>query len=276
MKKDVGAAVLETDTWPQPRRIGAINWLGLWTLTRREIMRFMKIYTQSLLAPTVMTLLFYAVFALAMGGNGRMMGTLPFMTFVTPGLIIMSVAPNAFFNTAVSLVLSKLQGNIVDMLMPPLSALELTIGYTLGGVARGVAVGVLSIAALACVSDIVVLHRGYVIFHMVMGSMMLALIGLITGICSKDFDHLGAVQNFIVLPATFLSGTFYSINQLPGAWKLVCHLNPFFYMIDGFRYGFTGIADGSLYAGSWILVSVNLTMFLVAYILFATGYKLKS
>ncbi len=261
---------------PSPRSFGAVNWVGLATLVRREVMRFMKIHTQSLLAPMVMTLLFYAIFALAMGGEGRRIGAVPFMHFVAPGLIMMTVAQNAFFNTSVSMVLSKLQGNIVDLLMPPLSALELTLGYTIGGIARGVAVGLLSMAALAFVSDMGIVHAGFVAFYLVIGSTMLALVGLVTGIWAQDFDRLGAIQNFVVMPATFLSGTFFSLSQLPGAWKLVGHLNPFFYVIDGFRYGFTGVAEGSLTAGFLVITGLNIALFAGAYTMFAKGYKLKA
>src|SRR5262249_13854241 len=143
-------------------------------------------------------------------------------------------------------IISKVQGNIVDILMPPLSAIELTAGFVLGGIVRGLVVGLVSIGALAGFAPLPITNFGFIAYHTVMGSMMLALLGLIGGIWSDKFDHLAAVQNFIVMPATFLSGTFYTAAQLPPAWQFLCHLNPFFYMIDGFRYGFIGVSDGTL------------------------------
>jgi ABC-2 type transport system permease protein len=261
---------------PQPRNIGAVNWLGLSVLTGKEIGRFLKVYAQTMAAPVITTLLFYAVFDLALGGSNRMVGNVPYLVFLPPGLIMMSMAQNAFANTSSSIVISKVQGNIVDVLMPPLSALELTIGYTLGGIARGVMIGIVSILALAAFVDMPIAHIGFIIYHGLMGSMMLALLGLIGGIWSEKFDHLAAVQNFIVMPATFLSGTFYTADRLPESWRFLCHLNPFFYMIDGFRYGFIGVSDGTLDFGVVIMLLINAALITVAYGLISSGYKLKS
>ncbi len=261
---------------PRPRVLGPVNWLGLWTLTGKETGRFMKVYAQTIVAPVITTLLFYLVFSLALGGAQRMIGDIPYMVFLAPGLIMMSMAQNAFANTSSSLVISKVQGNIVDVLMPPLSAMELTLGYTLGGIARGVVVGVVSILVLAVLLHLPIANPFYIVYHAVMGSMMLALLGLIGGIWSNKFDHLAAVQNFIIMPATFLSGTFYTADRLPEAWRFLCHLNPFFYMIDGFRYGFIGVSDGTLGTGLIVLAVSNLVLLAVAYRMIATGYKLKS
>jgi ABC-2 type transport system permease protein len=261
---------------PQPRQLGAVNWLGLWTLTGKETGRFIKVYAQTILAPVITTLLFYMVFALALGGNQRMVGTIPYLDFLAPGLIMMSMAQSAFANTSSSIVISKVQGNIVDVLMPPLSPMELTLGYTLGGVARGLVVGLASITVLAVFVTLPVSHIGYILYHAMMGSMMLALLGTIGGIWSSKFDHLAAVQNFIIMPATFLSGTFYTADRLPETWRFLCHLNPFFYMIDGFRYGFIGVSDGTLGTGLIMLGTINVILLGTAYALIATGYKLKS
>ena len=264
--------------FPPPRlyATGPVNWLGLWTLTAKETSRFLKVYAQTIVAPVVTTLLYYIVFALAFGGLRRTIGAMPYLTFLAPGLVMMSMAQNAFANTSSSLVISKVQGNIVDVLMPPLSALELTVGYTAGGVARGLAVGVVSIVLLMIFTHIPAAHPFYIAYHALAGSMMLALLGIIGGIWAEKFDHLAAVQNFIIMPATFLSGTFYSANQLPGAWKLLCHLNPFFYMIDGFRYGFIGTADGNTGIGLLVMAVTDLLLLLLAYKMIAAGYKLKS
>jgi ABC-2 type transport system permease protein len=161
-------------------------------------------------------------------------------------------------------------------LMPPLSAMELTVGYTLGGIVRGVVVGAVSILVLAFLLHLPIANPFYIAYHALMGSMMLALLGLIGGIWSNKFDHLAAVQNFIIMPATFLSGTFYTADRLPEAWRFLCHLNPFFYMIDGFRYGFIGVSDGTLGTGIIVLAVSDLFLLAVAYRMIATGYKLKS
>jgi ABC-2 type transport system permease protein len=231
-----------------------VNWLGLRVLIGKETGRFLKVYAQTIIAPVINTLLFYIVFAFALGGSQRTIGDLPYLTFLAPGLVMMSMAQNAFANTSSSIVSSKIQGNIVDVLMPPLSAFELTAGYTIGGVLRGVVVGCASI----------------------MGSMMLALMGVLGGIWSEKFDHLAAVQNFIVMPATFLSGTFYTADKLPETWRFLAHLNPFFYMIDGFRYGFIGESDGTLHVGLIVLAIINILLLTFAYRLISSGYKLKA
>ena len=259
-----------------PRPIGAVNWRGLWVLIGKETGRFVKVYAQTIIAPVVSTLLFYIVFAFALGGNQRNMGDVPYLTFLAPGLVMMSMAQNAFANTSSSLLISKVQGNIVDVLMPPLSAPEFLAGYTIGGIARGLAVGAVSVACLACFTSLGLYSLPYILYHAVMGSMMLALMGLIGGIWAEKFDHMATIQNFIVMPATFLSGTFYTADRLPDAWQVVCHLNPFFYMIDGFRYGFIGQSDGTLHIGLLVMLFVNLALTWLAYRMIASGYKLKS
>jgi ABC-2 type transport system permease protein len=261
---------------PRPRELGAVNWLGLWTLTGKETTRFVKVYAQTIAAPVINTLLFYLVFSLALGGNNRMIGDVPYMEFLAPGLIMMSLAQNAFANTSSSIVISKVQGNIVDVLMPPLSAFEFTAGYTLGGIARGLTVGLVSIIVLSLLMHLPISNPFFIIYHAFMGAMMLALLGLIGGIWSEKFDHLAAVQNFIIMPATFLSGTFYTADRLPESWRFLCHLNPFFYMIDGFRYGFIGISDGTLGTGLVVMAAINLALALLAYKMIDAGYKLKS
>lgn len=260
----------------RPRPIGMVNWRGLWVLIGKEIGRFVKVYAQTIVAPVVTTLLFYIVFAFALGGNQRSIGAIPYLSFLAPGLIMMSMAQNAFANTSSSLVISKVQGNIVDVLMPPLSAFELTAGYTIGGIARGLAVGVVSVGILACFTALGIQSLPYVLYHAVMGSMMLSLMGLIGGIWAEKFDHMATVQNFIIMPATFLSGTFYTADRLPDGWQLLCHLNPFFYMIDGFRYGFIGESDGTLHIGLLVMAAVNILLAWAAYALISRGYKLKS
>ncbi|MBM3573006.1 MAG: multidrug ABC transporter permease [Alphaproteobacteria bacterium] len=259
-----------------PKSFGALNWHGLWTLYAKEVRRFVKVATQTILAPMVTTLLFYAVFALALGGAVDRAGGVPYLEFLAPGLIIMAMAQNAFANTSSSISIAKVQGNIVDVLMPPLEAVELIIAYALGGVSRGLVVGLAVALAMIPFVPIHITHPGYVVFHGIMASLMLSLLGIAGAIWSEKFDHLAAVTNFAITPFAFLSGTFYSIERLPAAWNVIAHLNPFFYMIDGFRYGFIGHADGSLGAGIMVMIAVNAGLWLLCHGMFATGYKLKA
>ncbi|MEQ8193135.1 MAG: ABC transporter permease [Rhodospirillales bacterium] len=252
------------------------NWLGVRTLYVREVRRFLKVYTQTLLAPIVTTLLFMAIFALALGGAVRTVAGVPFLEFLGPGLVMMAMAQNAFANTSSSIMVSKVQGNIVDILMPPLTAHELTLCMVMGGATRGLLVGLLVTLAMSLFVTVHIHHPGYIVFHAVMASMMLASLGIIAGIWSDKFDQMAGVTNFVITPLAFLSGTFYSIERLPEAVQIAAHFNPFFYMIDGFRYGFIGHADGSLMAGVAVLAGVNAVLWVVCYRMFYTGYKLKS
>lgn len=258
------------------RVIGAVNWVGLYTLTAREIGRFMKVKGQTISAPVISALLYYLVFSVAIGDHASGVPGVSFLQFLAPGLIIMSVAQNAFANTSSSLVIAKVQGNIVDVLMAPLSAGEFTVAYMAGGVARGLVVGAASAVTLLLLIPMPVQHPFHALFHAVSGSMMLALLGLIGGIWADRFDRLAAAQNFIILPLTFLSGTFFSVHQLPPEWQFLCHANPIFYMIDGFRYGFAGIADADIHLGAAVVTLTNLALLTIAYVMLRTGYKLKS
>lgn len=256
--------------------MGAVNWIGLWTLYLREVRRFVKVYTQTLMAPVVTTLLFLAIFALAIGGAVREVGGVPFLEFLAPGLIVMAIAQNAFANTSSSIMISKLQGNIIDTLMPPFTAHELTFGMAMGGATRGVVVGLVVGLAMTPFVAIDVQHWGFVVYHAFMASLMLSLLGVIGGIWSEKFDHIAAVTNFVVTPLSFLSGTFYSIQRLPEAAQVIAHLNPFFYMIDGLRYGVIGTADGSLAAGIVVMAGGNVALWWLCTWMFQSGYKLKA
>ncbi len=261
---------------PSPRAFGAVNWLGLWTLYAKEVRRFAKVATQTLLAPLVTAMLYLAIFVLAIGDADRRIGDVPFEAFLAPGLIMMAIVQNAFANTSSSIMIAKIQGNIVDTLMPPLSPGELTCGFALGGLTRGLAVGMVMWLAMIVVVPLAMHDFVFVLFHAVAASLMLSLLGIVGAIWSEKFDHLAAVTNFIITPFAFLSGTFYSITALPEFWYGVAQLNPFFYMIAGFRYGFTGHADGSLAAGLAVLTIVNVVLWASAHWMFARGYRLKA
>lgn len=261
---------------PAPRQIGVFNGRGTWTLYLKEVRRFMKVGQQTLMAPVVTTLLFLAIFTLALGGDRRSIAGVPFDQFLAPGLVMMAIAQNAFANTSSSLVISKVQGNIVDVLMPPLSPSELTLGYALAGVTRGAMVGAVCVLAMTFFVETHVRDIGLILYHAAMASLMLSLLGLMGGIWADKFDHIAAVTNFVVTPAAFLSGTFYSIESLPGVWNGIAHANPLFFLIDGFRAGFIGRADGPLLAGALVVAAVNALLWAVCHWMFKRGYKLKA
>lgn len=259
-----------------PRQFGAINWIGLATLYRKEVRRFWSVATQTIVAPMVTTLLFLAVFVLALGRQAGEVGGVPYMEFLAPGLIMMAMTQNAFANTSSSLLIAKIQGNIVDLLMPPLSPLETTLALALGGLTRGLVVGLATAVAIWLFVPLSAAQPLFLIFHALMASLMLAQVGVLTGIACDKFDHLGAVTNFIVTPLAFLSGTFYSTERLPEIGQILAHLNPLFYMIDGFRYGMIGHNDGSLLLGVIVLSGSNLLLLIVNYRAFRRGWHLKA
>jgi ABC-2 type transport system permease protein len=260
--------------WKNP---GDHNWLGVWTLYMREVRRFTKIYAQTMLAPVVTTLLFLAVFSLVIGPRTKsVVGGVPFLEFLVPGLIMMAIAQNAFGNTSSSIVVAKIQGNIVDTLMPPFSADELTLAIALGGATRGIAVGLSVAVAMSFFVPIHLHNVGFIVFHGFMASLMLSLLGLMGGIWSVKFDHIAAVTNFVVTPLSFLSGTFYSIQRLPELAQTIAHFNPFFYMIDGFRYGFIGASDTEPMHGLAVMTGINITLWLICRQMFKIGYKLRA
>jgi len=188
----------------------------------------------------------------------------------------MAMVQNAFANTSSSIVSAKVQGNIVDILMPPLSPWELALGVVGGGMTRGLLVGLTVAVAMTLFVPVVVHNPLFIVFHAVNASLMLALLGLIGGIWAEKYDHIAAVSNFVITPFSFLSGTFYSVERLPETWHAVALMNPFFYMIDGFRYGFIGHADGSLTVGMLLVLAVNLALWALAHRMIATGYRLKA
>lgn len=268
-------APAEPHAGPVARRFGALNTLGVWTLYMKEVRRFVKVWTQTMLAPVMTSLLFLAVFTLALGRTMEVVPGISFAQFLAPGLVMMAMVQNAFANTSSSLVISKVQGNIVDVLMPPISPGELAFAYVAGGATRGVMVGVLGTLALSIFVPTSIHSIGFILFHGVMASVMLSLLGVVGGIWSEKFDHIAFFTNFVITPLAFLSGTFYSITRLPESWQTAAHFNPFFYMIDGFRYGFIGHADGSLGLGIAVMLGANGLLMALAHWMFRTGYKLR-
>lgn len=261
---------------PRDRRFGRVNWLGLATLAKREILRFVNVWTQTLLAPLVTASLFILVFSLAIGEKrGDVMGV-SFTTFIAPGIMMMSVIQNAFTNTSSSLVISKVQGNIVDTLMPPLSAIEILLGYLAGGVARGIAVAFAITLALALVLGIVPEHPLAMLAFIILGATFLSALGVLAGIYANKFDQMAAITNFIVTPLAFLSGTFYSAQSLPPVLAQITHLNPVFYLIDGARWGMIGVSDSAPLFGFVFALISTLIICCVAWVFLHRGYRLKA
>ncbi len=260
----------------RPRDYHGVNWEGLRTLYRREVMRFWKVGMQTLLAPVVTTLLYMMIFVVAMRGARPAVEGVPFAQFVGPGLIMMSILNNAFANSSSSLVQAKLMGTAVDFLTPPLSPAELAVGFTAGAVTRGMVVGLVTAITVWPFSRFGMAQPWAIVYFSVMASIVMALVGVATGLWSEKFDHLAAVTNFIVMPMTFLSGTFYRVTNLPAPFNVVSKFNPFFYMIDGFRYGFIGKSDGSVLLGAVYTFGLAVVLGAVVLQIFRTGWRLKS
>jgi ABC-2 type transport system permease protein len=255
-----------------------VNWGGLKTLYVKEVRRFFKVQLQTIWAPALTTLLFLVIFTVALGRSGRTVMDVPFADFLAPGLIMMGMLQNAFANSSFSLLVGKIQGNIVDYLMPPLSTAELIAGLIGASVTRAILVGLAVWLAMLVWPGVHVTprHAWAIIWFGLMGSTMLAFLGLLTSIWAEKFDHAAAVTNFVVAPLSLLSGTFYSIQSLAPSFRAVSHANPFFYVISGFRYGFLGIADSPVLVGALLLVVVNLLLGALCYGLLKRGWKLKS
>ena len=262
------------------RRFGAVNWLGLWTLFAKEVRRFLKVSFQTIVAPLISTLLFLLVFIQAMGGRAAVNGV-PYVEFLAPGLIMMAILTNAFANSSSSIIIGKVQGSIVDVLMPPLSASELLTAFVAGAACRGLLVAVVTALTSAAFmafagTPMHVASLGGIVFFATMGAVMFGLLGVVGGIWADKFDQLAAFTNFVITPLTFLSGTFYAIRSLPEPFLTFSHFNPVFYLIDGFRSGFTGVAEASPGLGALATMAINLALGVLCYALLKRGYKLKS
>ncbi|WP_089902733.1 ABC transporter permease [Loktanella fryxellensis] len=258
------------------RRFGRVNWTGTRTLAAREVRRFMNVWSQTIMAPLINAGLLLMIFTIAIGPQrGDVMGV-PFMTFLAPGILIMTVIQNAFANTSSSLASAKVGGNIVDTLMPPLSAAELLAGYLWGAVVRGLIVAVVIAAGAFLLLGVPVLHPAWMLAFVTLGSMFMGGLGMIAGIFANKFDQLSAISNFIVTPLSFLSGTFYSIDALPGLLQAASHANPFFYIIDGVRHGMIGVSDSSPWLGLAVVVAANVVVQAVVWRWLDRGYRLKA
>jgi len=261
---------------PQPRRYDGVNWIGVQTLYMREVRRFWKVGAQTVAAPVVTTLLYMLVFVVALKGARPPLHGTPFAEFVAPGLIMMAILNNAFANASSSLIQAKIMGTSTDFLTPPLSPLELTIGFSLGAATRGIAVGLVTAICVMPFARLGVYNVLAIIYFSLIASLLMGMIGVLAGLWSEKFDQLAAVQNFVVLPMTFLSGAFYLVENLPQPFAAISHWNPFFYLIDGFRYGFIGHAEGSLVIGVALTAVLTVVMACANWQVFRSGWRLKS
>lgn len=291
---DAGVSLAQNDTGAgvrfPPRGepvFHGLNRIGLWSLYMKEVRRFLKVQTQTIWAPAVTTLLFLVIFTVALGGNGdraaREVLGVPFATFVAPGLIVMGMMQNAFANSSFSLLAGKIQGTIIDMLMPPLSEGELMAGIVAAAVTRAVMVGLAVALAMLLWPGVslAMAHVWAVIWFGLMGAVMLALVGLLTSVWAEKFDHNAAITNFVVAPLSLLSGTFYVIDNLSPLFQTISRANPFFYVISGFRYGFLGQSDigntdMAVLHGAIGIGLFNLVLAFVTYRVLKSGWKLKS
>jgi len=249
--------------------------IGFQTLLRKEILRFWKVAFQTVAAPVLTSLLYLLIFAHVMSGSNAAFPGVTYEQFLIPGLAMMTILQNSFANTSSSLIQSKITGNILFILLPPLSHWNFYFAYVIAATVRGLAVGLGVFLVGFFMTHIPVHNVAWVLAFAFLGSAMLAALGIIAGLWADKFDQIAAFQNFIIMPLTFLSGVFYSIKSLPGFWQTLSHLNPFFYMIDGFRYGFFGTSDVPI----WLSFSVALSAFAVlsagAVGLLKSGYKLR-
>lgn len=258
--------------------IPSVNWQGLQTLYLKEVRRFFKVQLQTVWAPAITTLLFLVIFALALGNARPAVLGIPYPDFLGPGLIVMGMIQNSFANSSSSILVAKMQGSIIDVLMPPLSAGELVAAYVAGGVTRAWLVGfaVWAVMALAPGVDVPIRNPLLVLYFGTMGAILLALLGILTGIWADKFDHAAAVTNFIIQPLTLLSGTFYAIDKVSPLMATISHANPFFYIIDGFRSGFIGVSDGLVGQGAIVLLIANVLLWWLCYRVLRSGWRLKA
>ena len=260
-----------------------VNWAGTRALYRKEVRRFMKVQLQTIWAPAVTTLMFLVIFTIALGGRGsggagRQVLGVPFADFIAPGLMIMGMMNNAFANSSFSLLAGKMQGTLIDYLMPPLSNSELLLALVGAAVTRAFAVGGALWLAMALWPGVHVMpaHLWAIVWFGLMGAALTAFVGVLTSIWAEKFDHAAAITNFVIGPMTLLSGTFYSIDRLSPLFRAISHANPFFYAISGFRYGFVAAADGDVLVGSIVLLGLNVALGVLCYMLLRRGWKLKA
>ena len=258
------------------RRFGLVNWIGIYSLYVKEVSRFLIVWAQTLLSPLVSSLLFLSVLTLALGNDrGDVLGY-SFISFLAPGLIVMSIVQQSFSHSVSSLMIGKIQGNIIDTLLAPLSAIEVTLAIIFAAVTRGLVILIISIVVFSLIVEIHIYSIFYIFIGAFLGTFILGALGFITGLWAEKFDHTATITNFIITPLSFLSGVFYSIERLPDFFQSISKINPFFYIIDICRFGFLGTSDGSIGIGLIYLTILSIIVWLISYYLYKIGYKIKS
>ncbi|MFT6105947.1 MAG: ABC-2 type transport system permease protein [Rickettsiales bacterium] len=256
--------------------IKTTNYYGTYSLFKKEVLRFLKVYHQTLFSPTINALLLLAIFSLSIGDRVSSIGNVPFKEFMAAGLVMMVAMQNSFANSSSSLTMGKIMGHIIDYLIPPIGPGGILIAFASAAVLRGIVVGIITFAAISLFVPLHPQHIFYSIFCLIFASFFLGLLGIICGILSDSFDQMSAITSYLITPLTFLSGTFYSTKNLPEFWQHVAHFNPFFYMIDGFRYGMTGYHDGDISTGAITILLCNAALATIIYCLLKKGYRIKS
>ncbi len=252
-----------------------VNLLGARTLFVREVRRFLKVKMQTVVTPALTAMLYLIIFRYAMGDRHVPGMDVDYFTFLVPGLAMMAMLQNAFANTSSSMIMGKVMGMHIYLLMAPLSAIEVVAAFLAAAVVRALVVAIVFLAVLFPFVDLQLPHIGLILFYGICGSIIMGGLGLIAGIWSKDFDHVAMVTNFIILPLTFLSGVFYSVHQLPDLWQRINHANPFFYLIDGFRFGFLGRGDSDPYAAMVVVAITTLVTMMACWHLWRIGWRMK-
>lgn len=248
---------------------------GPWTLFKKELLRFWRVGFQTVAAPVMTALLYLLIFSHVLGSRVEVYPGVPYTVFLIPGLIMMSVLQNAFANSSSSLIQSKVMGNIIFVLLTPLSYIEFFSAFLAASIIRGLCVGFSIYLVSICFIDLPLNHPWIILAFAVFGSGMLGAFGIIAGLWAEKFDQMAAFQNFVIMPLSFLSGVFYSIHSLPPLWQTVSHFNPFFYMIDGFRYGFFGMSDISPWFSLSVVIASFIALSLVTIGMLRAGYKLR-
>ena len=258
-----------------PETRDSINWYGAYMLTIRETLRFLRVYHQTIIAPIVSAMIFLSIFYLSIGSHKPNINNIPFLDFMGYGIIMMSMIQNAFANSSSSLIMSKVLGYIIDLIMPPLRGIEIVIAYSIGSVIRAVMVGVGVTIAMIPFVNFHIYHPVLLVFFVLASCVFMAKLGIVAGLISNSFDQMAALTNYVIMPLSFLSGTFYSVKSLPWFLQYVNHVNPFFYIIDGFRYCFTDVSDSNITLGISMLTVSNIILFYITTYLINIGWRLK-
>lgn len=255
--------------------MSSFNWVGTQTLFKREVRRFLKVNMQTIVTPALTAIMYLLVFRYALGDRQVPGLEVDYFTFLVPGLAMMAMLQNAFANTSSSMIMGKVMGMQIYLLMAPLSALEVVSAFLLAAVVRAVVVASVFLLVLIPFVDLSVQHPVLIIIYGVSGSLIMGGMGLLTGMWAKDFDNVAMITNFVILPLTFLSGVFYSVSQLPEIWQWANQANPFFYLIDGFRFGFLGTGDTNPFASISIVIITVASVFFACWYLWRIGWRMK-